>query len=161
MPENQFPHADTAAALTLQSALKRAKEKNKTSLRAIAKMLNYKQAAVLSHMAKGRIPIPVERAGEIATAVDINPSAFIKLVLKQRYPNMPVSVEDDVTNHYAYLSQINQESLPLGLSNATAWCLNGRPLRATIRDRERSALLTEAALTLLVLRNGSILDSRA
>jgi transcriptional regulator with XRE-family HTH domain len=135
-PDNPFPHADSPAARTLQSALKRAKEENKTSLRAIAKLLNYKQAAVLSHMANGRIPIPVERAQEIATVLDINPHAFMKLVLKQRYPNMPISEEDDVTNHFALLSELNQPRLPVGLSNATPSQM--RIIREVLRDDHAS-----------------------
>ncbi len=91
--DNPFPYADTDAALALQSAINNAKVKNKTSLRTIAKTLNYKQAAVLSNMASGRIRIPVVRAEEIAVALDINPSAFMKMVLKQRYPNMSLAVK--------------------------------------------------------------------
>lgn len=136
MLDDQFPHADTAAALTLQSAVKRAKEKNKTSLRTIAKMLNYKQAAVLSHMANGRIPIPVERAKDIAGVLDINPDAFMKLVLKQRYPDLPLSVEDDVNNHFALLSELSLPSLPVGLSNATPSQM--RIIREVLRDDHAS-----------------------
>lgn len=116
--DTPFPHADTTAARALQSALNRAKVKNKTSLRALAKQLNYKQAAVLSHMASGRIPIPVERAEEIAVALDINPSAFMKTVLKQRYPNMSLTVEQQVFDHHALLSGLDT-SLPPGLNKAT------------------------------------------
>ena len=136
MPDNQFPHADTQAALALQSALARAKTQKKLSLRAIAKLLNYKQAAVLSHMANGRIPIPVERAQEIATVLDINPHAFMKLVLKQRYPDMPISVEDDVTNHFSLLSELSHPSLPVGLSNATPSQM--RIIREVLRDDHAS-----------------------
>lgn len=135
MPDNQFPHADTAAALTLQSALRRAKEKNKMSLRAIAKLLNYKQAAVLSHMASGRIPIPVERAEEIAVALDINPSAFMKMVLKQRYPNMSLAVGQNVFDHHALLSGLDT-SLPPGLNNATPSQM--RIIREVLRDDHAS-----------------------
>lgn len=136
MPDNQFPHADTQAAFALQTALARAKTQKKLSLRAIAKLLNYKQAAVLSHMANGRIPIPVERAQEIATVLDINPHAFMKLVLNQRYPDMPVSVEDDVTNHFALLSELSHPSLPVGLSNATPSQM--RIIREVLRDDHAS-----------------------
>ena len=136
IPDKPFPHADTQAALTLQSALTRAKTQKKQSLRAIAKLLNYKQATVLSHMASGRIPIPVERAKEIATVLDINPDAFMKLVLKQRYPDMPLSAEDEVNNHFALLSELNQLSSPVGLSNATPSQM--RIIREVLRDDDPS-----------------------
>ena len=133
MSDNQYPHADTqAAAAALRTALAAAKTKNRTSLRAIAKLLDYKQAAVLSHMASGRILIPVERAKDIAGVLDINPSAFMKLVLKQRYPDMPLSVEDDVSNHFGLLSELNSSNLPVGLSNATPSQL--RIIREVLRD---------------------------
>jgi hypothetical protein len=70
-------------------------------------------------MASGRIPIPLERAEEIANVLDINPRGFIKMVLKQRYPNMPLPVEDDVTNHLAFIGEINRTSVDLDLSSAT------------------------------------------
>lgn len=117
--DNPFPHADTDAALALQLAINTAKVKNKTSLRTIAKQLNYKQAAVLSHMANGRIPIPVKRIKDIAIVLDLNPEAFFKLVLKQRCPEISSSVEDDGTNHYALLSDLRHPDMPLGLANAT------------------------------------------
>lgn len=132
MSDNQYPHADTQAAAALRTALAAAKTKNRTSLRAIAKLLDYKQAAVLSHMASGRILIPVERAKDIAGVLDINPSAFMKLVLKQRYPDMPLSVEDDVSNHFGLLSELNSSNLPVGLSNATPSQL--RIIREVLRD---------------------------
>ena len=130
--DSPFPHADTEAALALQSAISRAKIKNKTSLRTIAKLLNYKQAAVLSHMASGRVPIPVERAEEIATVLDLNPRAFIRMVLKQRYPDMPLSVKDDVTDHYAFMGELNRERSGLDLSHATPSQV--RIIREVLRD---------------------------
>lgn len=132
MPDNQFPHADTQAADALRTALRAAKAKNKTSLRTIAKHLNYKQAAVLSHMASGRIPIPVERAREIAMVLDINPDAFFKLVLKQRYPEISLSIENDVTNHFALLSELSQPDTSAGVSNATPSQM--RVIREVLRD---------------------------
>jgi transcriptional regulator with XRE-family HTH domain len=135
MPDNQFPYADSRAALVLQSALGRAKTQKKMSLRAIAKALNYRQAAVLSHMASGRIPVPVERAEEIAVALDINPSAFMKMVLKQRYPNMSLEVEQHVFDHHALLSGLDT-NLPPGLNNATPSQM--RIIREVLRDDHAS-----------------------
>ena len=133
--DTPFPHAETDAARTLQSAINKAKVKNKTSLRTIAKTLNYRQAAVLSHMASGRIPIPVERAEKIAVALDINPSAFMKMVLKQRYPNMSLAVEQHVFEHHALLNGLDT-SLPPGLNNATPSQM--RIIREVLRDEHAS-----------------------
>jgi hypothetical protein len=131
MLDSQFPHADSQAALALQSALGRAKTQKKMSLRAIAKTLNYKQAAVLSHMASG----PVERAEEIAVALDINPTAFMKMVLKQRYPNMSLAVEQHVFDHHALFSGL-ETSLPPGLNSATPSQM--RIIREVLRDDHAS-----------------------
>lgn len=130
--ENPFPYADTQAAISLQSALARIKTHQKKSLRQIAKQLNYKQAVVLSHMAKGRIPIPVERAVEIAEVLDINPTSFIKLVLKQRFPAISL-LFDETNSHQTNLStDINLIGLGDSLSNATPMQLS--IIRDVLRD---------------------------
>ncbi len=117
--ENPFPYADTDAAIALQSALARAKSHAKKSLRQIAKQLNYKQAVVLSHMANGRIPIPVERAEEIATVLEMNTSSFLKMVLKQRFPKISLPF-DDMHSLPANLSaDVNLIGLSDSLSKAT------------------------------------------
>ena len=130
--ENPFPYADTQAAMSLQSALARIKAHQKISLRQIAKQLNYKQAVVLSHMANGRIPIPVERAQEIAEVLDINPTYFIKLVLKQRFPTISLPF-DETSSHQTNLStDINLIGLGDGLGKATPTQL--RIIRDVLRD---------------------------
>lgn len=95
--ENAYPLADTDAARCLRSALNRLKLERKKSLRAVARELNYKQPVTLSHMANGRMPIPVERAEEIALAVEIDSIMFTNLVLKQRYPELNVGIVDEPT----------------------------------------------------------------
>lgn len=98
--ENAYPLADTDAARCLRSALDRLKRERKKSLRAVARELNYKQPVTLSHMANGRMPIPVERAGEIALAVEIDSVMFTNLVLKQRYPEMSVKIDQADTAQF-------------------------------------------------------------
>jgi hypothetical protein len=56
------------------------------SLRSIARRLGYKQAAVLSHMAHGRVAVPLERALDIAREVDLNPREFLAAAVSQRTP---------------------------------------------------------------------------
>jgi hypothetical protein len=76
-------YADTRAAQMLTNGLHVAKREGR-SLRTIAKELNYKQATVLSHMAKGRVPVPLDRAAQIAGAVGIGPAQFLLAAVEQR-----------------------------------------------------------------------------
>ena len=80
--------ADSLAARMLSDALVRASTERGLSMRKIGAMLGYKQAVVLSHMTTGRVPIPVERAEEIAQLLQIDPAAFLGAILKQRHPNV-------------------------------------------------------------------------
>lgn len=86
--KSQFPYSDTLASIALKAALESSRRSRGKSLRAVARELNYKQPVVLSHMAHGRIPIPIERAEEIAAALGMEPKSFVKLALKQRYPDL-------------------------------------------------------------------------
>jgi hypothetical protein len=81
------PYEKTAAAQALSDALNDRSQEG-LSLRTIAGRLNYKSAVVVSHMRTGRLPIPVDRAVEIAKAVGLDPAVFLKQVLTQRYPNV-------------------------------------------------------------------------
>jgi hypothetical protein len=81
-----YPYADTAAAKMLASALRTLQREKKQSMRMVAKSLNYKQATVLSHMANGRIPVPIKKATEIAATVGLPQSEFLLAVMDQRQP---------------------------------------------------------------------------
>ncbi len=83
-----YPHADTTAARMLLSGLRRISDESGTSIRQLAKQLGYKQAVVLSHMASGRVPIPIDRAPELAKALDLPERAFVRAVLEQRHPDV-------------------------------------------------------------------------
>lgn len=85
--EGSFPYGDTEAARLLLQGIQKQKAEG-TSLRTLAKRLGYAQATVLSHMSKGRVPIPIERAMEIAQVVGIEPALFGKAVVFQRAPEM-------------------------------------------------------------------------
>lgn len=134
--DKTFPHADTQAARMLQSALDEAKAQNKTSLRSIAKTLGYKQAAVLSHMASGRIPIPIARAEDIATALDINPAIFMKMVLNQRHPSISVLLDGERTNQFSLESQFDDTGFGRGLRNAKPSQM--RIIQEVLRDVDAS-----------------------
>ncbi|MFC7499047.1 helix-turn-helix domain-containing protein [Enterovirga sp. GCM10030262] len=87
MATETFPHADSEAAMMLAKALKRMQVQKK-SIRDIAKELNYSQGTVLSHMANGRVPIPIDKAPEIAKAVGLSQSEFLMAVMDQRHPEV-------------------------------------------------------------------------
>jgi hypothetical protein len=81
-------YADTRAARMLANGLRAAKH-DKRSLRTIAKDLNYKQATVLSHMSKGRVPVPLDRAAQIAGVIGIDPAEFLLAAVEQRTSDAP------------------------------------------------------------------------
>ena len=80
-----YPYAGTHAQMLLASAIRQWSERTGESVRSIGTRLGYKQATVLSHMSNGRVGIPVERAEELAAALDIPKAEFLEAVLRQRY----------------------------------------------------------------------------
>jgi hypothetical protein len=83
-----YPFVDSAATRMLDDGLRRAMARQGKSLRKIGQELGYKQSVVLSHMALGRVPIPIDRAYQIAGELGINPTLFIRAVLEQRHPDV-------------------------------------------------------------------------
>lgn len=82
---SDFGHADTRATQMFARALD---AKPDLSQRALAHLLGYKSSVVVSHMASGRAPIPIDRALGIASAVGVDPGKFLLAVLEQRYPEI-------------------------------------------------------------------------
>lgn len=78
--------AESRAATMLRSALDRAHRERRLSIRTLGKQLGYKQATVISHMATGRVPIPLDRAIDIAAAVHLSPAEFLLAAIEQRAP---------------------------------------------------------------------------
>lgn len=72
----------------LAEGLARAKDEQGLSIRQIGKLMDYKTAVVLSHMSLGRVPIPIERAEEIADILKLDKVAFLQEVLHQRHPDI-------------------------------------------------------------------------
>lgn len=85
--DENHPLADTAAAVMLANALAQERRDGR-SLRKLAVVLGYKQAVVLSHMATGRAPIPINRAADLAEVLEMDRAAFIRAVLRQRHPDI-------------------------------------------------------------------------
>lgn len=84
--QNDFPLADSLAARMLAEGLERAKENQGLSIRQIGRQLGYKQAVVLSHMASGRTPIPIDRAEDLAIMLELSVPKFLRAVVEQRHP---------------------------------------------------------------------------
>lgn len=87
-PDADAAYRDSAAAKLLAEGLANAASERGLSQRAIAKQLGYKQSVVLSHMALGRVPIPIERAEQFAEALMLDKQNFLVAVLHQRYPKV-------------------------------------------------------------------------
>ena len=90
---------ESPATHMLAEGLARASQERGLSLRKVGALLGYKQAVVLSHMATGRVPIPIDRAEEIARVLEIDPAIFLEAVVKQRHPEVSWSLlgsSDDV-----------------------------------------------------------------
>lgn len=83
-PMTAHSFSGSRAARMLSEGLKRISLERGVSLRSIAKQLGYKQATVLSHMANGRVAIPLERAPEIARAVGLSEVEFFIASVEQR-----------------------------------------------------------------------------
>ena len=90
--QDDFPFVDTLATRLLAQGLQLAMARKGASLRKLGKALGYKQAVVLSHMASGRVPIPIDRAPVLADALEIDPRVFLAAVVEQRHPEVDWSL---------------------------------------------------------------------
>ena len=86
--ESDYPLANTDATKMLGSGLERLHAEHGLTQRDVASRLNYKTSVVLSHMALGRVPIPIDRVNDIARVLGLDASRFLLAVLKQRHPGM-------------------------------------------------------------------------
>lgn len=135
MTSDAAPFADTLASKMLAAALKRASDERAMSLRQIAKLLNYKQAVVLSHMSLGRVPIPIDRAEEIAEVLDLNKETFLRAVLEQRHPDVDWSLLRMGNDKAISSSGIAHElEVILGAPLATLSLSHRRILREIVND---------------------------
>lgn len=128
-------YVDSEAARCLKSALDALKREKKISLREVARRLKYKQPVTLSQMANGRMPIPVERAAEIAQAVGIDPDYFTKIVLKQRYPNLEISLDREISSFTGLIDVIDVDAEIFG-SSSTLTLSQQRVVREVLRDKK-------------------------
>jgi len=80
-----YPLAHTQATRMLAAALE---ARPGLSQRTLAHTLHYKSSVVISHMSSGRAPIPIERALDIADALEMDRGEFLLAVLEQRFPSI-------------------------------------------------------------------------
>jgi hypothetical protein len=72
----------------LELGLREKQRETGQTQRDIAIKLGYRSSVVLSHMSVGRVPIPVDKALDIADALDLDRDAFVLAVLDQRHPDI-------------------------------------------------------------------------
>ena len=101
-----FEYEGTDAARMLRSGLNRQKA-NGISLRAIAKKLRYAQATVLSHMANGRVAVPIERATQIAREVELDEREFLAAVVAQRAPEAKYLLSEGYETAFGLVAEIS------------------------------------------------------
>lgn len=75
--------------------------RERVSLRELGRRLEYKQPVVLSHMATGRVPIPIDRAIDIARVVGLPARRFLLAVLEQRHPGIDWSMLEESLGGFA------------------------------------------------------------
>lgn len=91
LADSDYPLANSPATRMLAEGFEKAYEDKGFSQRQLAKTLNYKTSVVLSHMALGRVPIPIDRSLDFARLLDLNPAKFLMAVLEQRHPDINFS----------------------------------------------------------------------
>ena len=89
MTRGDADYRDTDAARMLARGIRRVAQEDGLSQRELAKRLGYKQSTILSHMALGRVPIPVDRAIDLADHLHLDHKSFVFAVLHQRFPDVP------------------------------------------------------------------------
>jgi len=87
---DEFPYAETKAAEMLRHALWELKNRHRRSARDVAKALGYKQPVVISHMASGRVAIPLEKAEAIAQETGLPTDEFLLSSIEQKIDRVRV-----------------------------------------------------------------------
>jgi len=85
---SDMPLAHTAATKMLAAGLERVRNEHGLTQREVALQLGYKSSVSLSHMALGRVPIPIEKAIGLADKLQLDRDKFLIAVLEQRYPEI-------------------------------------------------------------------------
>jgi hypothetical protein len=125
------PFASTEAAQMLAHGLRSASQERGVSLREIGRRLGYKQPVVLSHMAAGRVPIPLDRAPAIASEVGLAQAQFLRAVLQQRHPEVKWGLITGTADEFA--TELERTA---GKPLSTLSAAQQRVLRDVVRDSD-------------------------
>lgn len=113
-----YPFKGTRAQVMLEEGMKVAQASGR-SQRDVARDLGYKSSVVLSHMTVGRVPIPIDRAEDIARAISMDPRHFLLAVLEQRFPEVDfktlfnIAFSSDATvRRLEYIAGCSLDELP-------------------------------------------------
>ncbi len=82
---DDHPLAHTQATKMFAEAVAR-KQKQGISQKDLAAALGHKSSVVVSHMATGRAPIPIDRSRDISDLLELDRNVFLLAVLEQRLP---------------------------------------------------------------------------
>lgn len=126
-----YPLANSQATRMLADALARANKDRNLSQRQLAKTLNYKTSVVLSHMALGRVPIPIDRALDFARLLHMDPAKFLLAVMEQRHPDIDFGRVFDIATSNKSTTVSGKESYTLEELESIA----GKPLDELPVDR--------------------------
>ena len=129
MSEHQY--ASTSAAQMLAHGLRSASQERGISLREIGRRLKYKQPVVLSHMATGRVPIPLDRAAAIAAEVGLPTGQFLVAVLEQRHPEVDWGLITGTADSFA--TELERTA---GKALSAMSAAHHRVLRDVVRDSD-------------------------
>lgn len=113
----------------LARGLRSASQEQGISLREIGRRLRYKQPVVLSHMAAGRVPIPLDKAPAIAAEVGLSQASFLLAVLEQRHPNIDWQLITGAADPFA--SELERTA---GKPLSSLGSAHQRVLRDVVRD---------------------------
>ena len=86
--DGEYPFKNSEATKLMAAALEKASQDRKLTQREVAHNLGYKSVVVVSHMASGRAPIPIDRADDLARVLRLDRGAFLLAVLDQRFPHI-------------------------------------------------------------------------
>ena len=126
---SDYPYASSEAAQMLARGLRSASQEQGISLREIGRRLHYKQPVGLSHMATGRVPIPLDKAPAIAAEVGLSQASFLLAVLQQRHPEVDWQLITGAADPFA--SELERTA---GKPLSSLSSGHQRILRAVVRD---------------------------
>lgn len=135
---DDFPYAHTHAAQMLRSGINKIKVTEGKSARTLAKELGYRQSVVLSHMASGRVAVPLERALDFARALHLDEAEFLMAAVEQKVPGAKSALDHSGTTFALSQSFTADLALIAGMEIASLPDGTKRILREVVADPDPS-----------------------